>query len=128
MSGRVPNRRRIGTVEEQAAERFLEQHGVRITDRNFHDGRRGEIDLIGYDGPALVFFEVKYRSTGRCGSPEEAVTPAKQKTICRTARFYMTQRGIPQDRSMRFDVVAIRPGGPGRLAIHWVRNAFAWCL
>lgn len=122
------NLRRVGSIEEQAAARFLEQHGIRIVEHNFHDGRRGEVDLIGFDGTVLVFFEIKYRSTDRCGTPEEAVTPAKQKTICRTARFYMARFGISSDTPVRFDVVAVRREEAGRLRIRWLRNAFEWCL
>ncbi len=51
--------------------------------------------------------EVKYRKSSQFGNPAEAVTPAKQKTICRVADFYRMSRGISESRSCRFDVAAI---------------------
>lgn len=122
----MPNLRAIGSIEEQAAASFLEQHGCRIVDRNFHDGRSGEIDLIAQDEGTLVFVEVKYRSTDRCGRPEEAVTAAKQRTICRTAQFYLIRRGTGMDCPIRFDVVAIQPAGNGQLHVRWIRDAFPY--
>ena len=127
------NKRRIGAFQEQLAAAFLTQHGVRIIARNFRNGRAGEIDLIGYDADVLVFFEVKYRSCAGSGDPAEAVTPSKQRSICRTARFYIASRHLSAENPMRFDVVAITPAQPGqdgreRVAVRWIRNAFPYCL
>lgn len=122
----MPNLRKIGSIEERAAAAFLERHGCRILDRNFHDGRSGEIDLVAYDGETVVFVEVKYRSSDRCGLPEEAVTGSKQRTICRTARFYLIRKGLGTECPIRFDVVAIRPAGNGQLQVRWIRNAFPY--
>ena len=125
------NKRRVGAVQEQMAAAFLTQHGVRIVDRNFRNGRAGEIDLIGYDGEVLVFIEVKYRNSVRSGTPEEAVTKTKQLSICRTARFYIANRHLSVEDPMRFDVVAIQPAmaddnGQERVAVRWIRNAFPY--
>lgn len=57
-------------------------------ERNFRRGRNGEIDIIGRDGKYLVFVEVKYRSGDEKGNAAEAVTTAKQRTICRVADYY----------------------------------------
>ncbi len=88
-------------------------------ERNFYS-RTGEIDLIAREDGYLVFVEVKYRSSWRFGSPEEAVTPAKQRSIVRTARFYLLRRGFPEGTPCRFDVLAI-DGEELRL----LRNAFS---
>lgn len=125
------NKRRVGAVQEQIAAAFLAQHGVRLVERNFHNGRAGEIDLIGYDGDVLIFVEVKFRSSLGSGAPEEAVTAAKQRSICRAARFYIASRHLSIEDPIRFDVVAIRPApeetnGPDRVAVHWIRNAFPY--
>ncbi len=50
-----------------------------------------EIDLIARDGRVIVFVEVKMR-TERRSYGREAVTPAKQKRICRGALRYMTEK------------------------------------
>ena len=72
------NLRSEGNAGERIAGLFLEQHGVRILERNFRSGRQGEIDLIGLDQDTLVFFEVKLRRSERCGTPEAAVTYSKE--------------------------------------------------
>ncbi len=120
------NFRREGGAAERLAGMFLEQNGVQILERNFRSGRSGEIDLIGLDGRTLVFFEVKFRNSEGSGTPEEAVTFAKQKTICRTADYYRYRHQIPEEQPVRFDVVALRPAGEGKISCHWVRNAFSY--
>lgn len=102
----MKNRRRIGAAYEEKAAEYLCSKGYRILERNFRC-RLGEIDLIAEDCGVLVFLEVKYRKSSRYGSPAEAVTPVKQKTICRVADFYRMSRRVPESKSCRFDVVAI---------------------
>lgn len=102
----MENRRRVGAAYEEKAAEYLCSQGYRILERNFRC-RLGEIDLIAEDCEVLVFLEVKYRKSSRYGSPAEAVTPAKQKTICRVADFYRMSRRVPESKSCRFDVVAI---------------------
>ena len=80
------NTRQTGNVYEQMAADYLEKQGMRILERNFRRGRNGEIDIIGRDGKYLVFVEVKYRSGDEKGNAAEAVTTAKQRTICRVAQ------------------------------------------
>ena len=120
------NLRSEGNAGERIAGLFLEQHGVRILERNFRSGRQGEIDLIGFEQDTLVFFEVKLRRSERCGTPEAAVTYSKQKTICRTADYYRFLHRISENCPIRFDVVAIRRSGANGAAVHWIRNAFPY--
>lgn len=115
------NKRQTGTEYETLAVDYLKKQGVRITERNFRN-RFGEIDIIGYDGEYLVFFEVKYRRDDKKGSPAEAVSPKKSHTICRVADFYRMKHGVSEFAPMRFDVIAICGE-----EIQWFRNAFAYC-
>lgn len=112
------NTRETGASYEELAEKYLQQNGVKICERNFRN-RKGEIDLIGRDQEYLVFFEVKYRKTNAKGSPLEAVTRAKQKTICKTADYYRMIHGIGEFSAIRYDVVAICGD-----EILWIKNAF----
>ncbi len=115
------NTREVGTKKEEAACAYLEGNGVRIKERNFRC-RRGEIDVIGFDGEYLVFFEVKYRKSGSYkGSALEAVGVGKQKKICRVADYYRMIHRCPLDTPIRFDVVAIDGD-----EILWLKNAFEY--
>lgn len=121
----MENRRRRGSQYEQLAACYLKEQGVRILHCNFRDGRRGEIDLVGDDHGTLIFVEVKYRANHSAGYAEEAVTWTKQRTICNTARYYICRYGIPENRSMRFDVIAIhRTDVPGQVHVRWIKDAF----
>lgn len=125
MEPSLENRRRKGSQYERLAARFLMQQGVRILDFNFHDGKKGEIDIIGDDNGTLIFVEVKYRSSHSAGYAEEAVTWTKRKTICQTARYYLCRHGIGDTRPMRFDVIAINGTSvEGQVHVRWIRNAF----
>lgn len=112
------NTREVGKLVETAVCGYLSQNGIIIKERNFRC-RQGEVDLIGYDGEYLVFFEVKYRKSGSKGSAAEAVDSRKQKRICRTADYYRLIHGCPDDTAMRFDVVAVDGN-----RIEWYKNAF----
>lgn len=115
------NTREVGTKKEEAACIYLADNGVRIKERNFRC-RRGEIDVIGYDGEYLVFFEVKYRKTASDkGSALEAVGFGKQKKICGVADYYRMIHRCRLDTPIRFDVIAIDGDN-----IQWVKNAFEY--
>ena len=112
------NKREIGTFYERQAEEFLKDKGVHILDRNYRC-RQGEIDIIGYDGTCLVFFEVKARETDRAGTGAEAVDLRKRRKICRVADYYRFEHKIGEFTEMRYDCVAIDEG-----RITWIKNAF----
>ncbi len=81
---------------------------------------RGEIDLIGVDGDALVFVEVKARRTGSVMGPEVpalAVGHRKQTKLRALASAWLRARGydVPRHRSLRFDVVGLRLDDAGRV-------------
>ncbi|MCR5418581.1 MAG: YraN family protein [Lachnospiraceae bacterium] len=112
------NKRSIGTGCEKLAGAYLSSRGVRIVAQNFRV-RQGEIDLIGYDGETLVFFEVKYRKSANRGLPQEAVDYRKQAQIVKVAAYYRNRYRIPEDAPQRFDVIAILGE-----KTEWIKNAF----
>lgn len=120
--GDILNKRAVGKRYEETACLYMQERGFRTLELNFRC-RQGEIDIIGYDGDYLVFAEVKYRTTGCFGYAAEAVTGAKQKTICRVADYYRYKHGIGDSRPIRYDVVAI-DGTGGKLRTIWYKNAF----
>ncbi len=117
-TGRDMNERTVGTLNEDRACQFLTEHGYRIAERNYRC-RIGELDVIAEENGYLCFIEVKYRRTTQYGLPEDAVGARKQATIRKVALRYLTERKIPMDRAMRFDVVAMDEN-----EIRLYRNAF----
>lgn len=115
------NKRKVGNQKEELAAAYLSKQGFRVIEKNFRV-RQGEIDIIGYDQEVLVFVEVKYRSLKQAGLPEEAVNPAKQRQICKTALFYLQKNRLGTELPCRYDVVAIEGED-----IRWYKNAFEHC-
>lgn len=112
------NNRRVGAQKEEEVCAHLLSEGVHILERNFRC-RQGEIDVIGYDGGYLVFFEVKYRKTSNKGNAAQAVGMAKQRKICRVADYYRFLHHCTEDTPVRFDVIAV----DGK-QLSWIQNAF----
>lgn len=77
--------------------------------RNFRSRRRrGEIDLVGWDGDVLCFIEVKTRTTHDVKPAEAAVDEDKRRELSAMAREYW--RGVTRagkSASIRFDIVSI---------------------
>ncbi|MCL5287080.1 MAG: YraN family protein [Acidobacteria bacterium] len=118
--------RRTGIRGETFAYWYLRRHGYIFVARNFTvPGIKGELDLVGYDGPVLAFVEVKTRAgeSKDFGTPEDAVTPHKQEILTRMARQFLLERRL-RDVEFRFDVLAIesRPGRRPLVRLH--KNAF----
>ncbi len=101
----MDDRAKLGKAGEDQAERFLRRLGYRTVTRNYRSAT-GEIDLVTLDGHVIVFVEVKTRVGRVHADPQDAVTPAKQRHIARTAQCFLRQTGS-QGRACRFDVVAI---------------------
>lgn len=116
--------RRTGIRGETYAYWFLRRQGYVLVARNYQvPDLRGEIDLVGYDGPQLAFVEVKTR-TAENAEPEQAVTPEKQRLLARMARRFLAERRLCEVL-WRFDIVAIRsrPGRPPDVRLY--KDAFA---
>lgn len=121
MRKREENRRQTGTFYERKAGEYLEKQGYKILEYNYRC-RAGEIDIVARDGEYLVFCEVKYRKDNKKGTPLEAVTLQKQRTISRCAMFYIMERGLDGE-ACRFDVAGITGNGE---KIELIRNAFPY--
>ncbi len=95
-----------GRQGEGKAYFYLRRRGYVMVARNWRSPRRrGEIDLIGWDGEVLCFIEVKTRTTRDVKPAEAAVDRAKQKELIATAREYL--RRLQTTPPYRFDVLNI---------------------
>jgi putative endonuclease len=111
-----------GQRAEDAACRYLEQHGLRLVERNYQ-GPRGEIDLIMRDQRTTVFVEVRYRRSQRFGSGAESVDRRKQDKLLATAALYLQRHPQAAKTACRFDVVSLG-SHDGRDTVDWITDAF----
>ena len=120
--------RRTGVRGETYAYWYLRRHGYIFIARNYMvPGVKGEIDLIGYDGPVLAFVEVKTRSTSSdtppLTKPEDAVTHEKRRNLSRMASHFLRDRHLPE-ANCRFDVLAIESHPGQRPVVRLHKAAF----
>jgi len=94
-----------GTLGEQAAAARLEQLGYKILHRNYRV-RGGELDIVAEHEGALVFCEVKTRTTTTFGLPEEAITANKRQRLRRLALEYLQREGR-HAKQLRFAVISV---------------------
>jgi len=114
-------RKTLGALGEAEAVRHLKKKGYRILQTNFRVAV-GEIDVIAEQGNALVFIEVKTRSSARFGGALVAVNIHKQRKIIMVAESFLARYKVT-GRDIRFDVVTVE-GKPGDWKVQIVENAF----
>jgi putative endonuclease len=120
--GRVHPKDALGRYGEQVAERHLLEAGFTVLDRNWRCAA-GELDIVAREGTALVFCEVKTRSSIRFGLPVEAVTERKATKIRELALHWLREHpGARGD--IRFDVLGVLRSSSGRAAVSHLRGAF----
>jgi len=111
----------IGAQGEEIAARFLLSRKYEILHRNYRC-RHGEIDIIARLKNVFVFVEVKTRRSCAFGSPLEAVSLKKQRSISCVAQAYLQYNRL-SNSAARFDVIAVLLSG-GSPEIEHIENAF----
>jgi putative endonuclease len=121
-------RRELGRLGERLAAEHLQRLGFRILARNVRT-RHGEIDLIAFDGRALVFAEVKTRRAPRRGpgpagerDPLASLRP-RQRVRLRGLAVAWLSRELPRSgagsrptaETIRFDALGVVVDAEGRL-------------
>lgn len=116
----------IAKLGEDKACEYLKKLGFKIIERNFRK-EYGEIDIVAIDPTecpgqeVLVFVEVKTRTSNQFGSPLEAITYWKLKSLLKTAQYYkMTHKNLPE--SLRIDAVSVILNGQNVQDIELTRN------
>lgn len=115
-------RSRFGTLAENYAAVYLASRGYRILDHNVRTPV-GELDLIARKGRELVFVEVKARASHAYGTPEEAVTLAKQRHLIRASQAYVASHRECHGLPYRIDVMAITWRGGAEPEVVHIPNA-----
>jgi putative endonuclease len=114
--------KRLGERGEDAAAAYLERAGMTVVERNWRCPS-GEVDIVALDGEQIVLVEVKTRRSTAKGTPEEAITPAKQRRYRKLAEAYLQHAGT-HDTSVRFDAIAILALSDDRALLRHHRGAF----
>ena len=103
--------RTTGIEGESEAALALQEKGMRLIGRNIRY-KTGEIDLVTMDGDDLVFVEVKSWPSFGMENLEFVLNPKKRRRIIETAKYFLNTHREYKYRSIRFDVVFLRPGEP----------------
>ena len=97
-----------GNIGEKAAARYLKRNKYKILSRNYV-AKNKEIDIIAENKDTVVFVEVKARTENVFVKgeprPASAVTPDKQRSIIRAAKYYIATQKI--NKRIRFDVIEV---------------------
>jgi len=125
----LPQHILTGKAGEEAAYFYLREHGYVIVARNFRSPRsKGEIDLVGWDGDALCFIEVKTRSTRDIKPAEAAVDQKKKSELREVARHFLHKLAAARKAdapTVRGDVVSVYCDSEGaHPEITLFKNAF----
>lgn len=100
------DRRALGAWGEDVAVTHLEGAGYTVLARNWRC-REGELDIVALGDGAVVFVEVKARSSVDFGFPAEAVSAVKARRIRGLAARWLLECRPPGSHDLRFDIVSI---------------------
>jgi putative endonuclease len=96
-----------GRKGEEEAYFYLRQLGYVMVARNWRSPRRkGELDLVGWDGDVLCFVEVKTRTTLEVKPAEAAVDAEKRRELSLVAIEFLRRMNPPAPQH-RFDILSI---------------------
>ena len=98
----------LGRKGEDLACQYLEKIGHTILERNVHSGHL-EIDIISMDSHGIHFVEVKTRRAPVQLTPEDCVTPIKQKRITKAAKDWLRKKEnkFLAGKEYSFDIMGI---------------------
>lgn len=116
-----------GMQGEDAAYFYLRRKGYTVVARRWSPGhKRGDLDLIAWQGELLCVIEVKTRTAHDMTPAEVAVDEHKRKMVRRLARQYVRQLPMELPPQVRFDVISVYlvPGQPKEF-VHF-EAAFGW--
>lgn len=102
--------------------KYLLDRGYKILEKNYRCPL-GEIDVVAEKDKRLVFLEIKTRTSGRFGLPQEAVTALKQRKLLRLAEWYLKDKK-KGDVRVSFEVLAVFWKNAGEPEFRLIENAF----
>ena len=106
----LPQHFQTGLLGEQAALFHLRALGYTVVAQRWVSAQhKGDLDLVAWDGPTLVIFEIKTRTARDFAPADTAVDRAKQKHLRRMAEAYVRQfpRAHRDRVQLRFDLLSV---------------------
>jgi putative endonuclease len=120
-----PEHLKTGQRGEDEAYFHLRSAGYIVIARNWRTlRRRGELDIVAWEGETLCFIEVKTRTSRTIVPAEAAVDREKQQELRGMARVFL--RRFPPETPFRFDVVSVYLVPGEETAVTLFKDAFAW--
>jgi putative endonuclease len=111
-----------GRAGEERSARNLQDLGYQILFQNWRT-RTGEIDIIAFKEPFLVFVEVKTLPHGNLAMLDQVLGKIKRKRIIETAKYFVHKYRQYSNSYMRFDVLIVDM--PGLPSLYHIENAFS---
>ena len=116
------NTTHLGNIGEKAAYDYLVNNGYKVLKTNFK-AAGGEIDIIAFKEPFLVFVEVKTLPHGNLAMLDQVLGKIKRKRIIETAKYFVHKYRQYSNSYMRFDVLIVDM--PGLPPLYHIENAFS---
>lgn len=115
------NKKELGQRAEDLACEYLLRQGLMVLERNFYI-RGGELDIVAMEGETIVFVEVRSKSKGNYGLPEETISEKKRQFLYRAAEQYLIKQEYT-DKNCRFDVISVL-FQERKTVVKWFKDAF----
>ena len=110
----------LGKLGEEMAIEYLQKNGYEILATNWVY-QKAEIDIIARAGGVVAVVEVKTRSSGEFGLPQEFVGQKKIRLLLKAVDEYMQVYDMEEE--VRFDIVAVSKNAHG-FEIEHLKDAF----
>jgi putative endonuclease len=111
---------KIGAEGEQTAVDWLRTQGFEIVARNWRSAPY-ELDIVARRWDVLHFVEVKSRDNLSWETPEEAITPAKQRSFRRAVEGYLALN--PSELEPQLDLIAVDTSRDGSFEVRYIPDA-----
>ena len=115
------NNKVIGAIGEKIAQDYLKKLGFVILETNYRYSKISEIDIIAHKNDILHFIEVKTRSGYGFGTPFEAVTKSKLKSVFLCANYYLSNINKKFNK-IQIDVIGIILSKNSNPEIHFIED------
>jgi putative endonuclease len=109
-----------GRLGEEVATEWLRANGYQISEKNWRSGRY-ELDIVATRFDTIHFVEVKCRGEESFISPEQSLTPSKQRSLQRAVAAYLALHDT--DLEPQIDLLAVTLGVDGGVDVQYIPEA-----